>query len=408
MSSYQARDTSGPMDYEWTHPAGRIAQYLPDDDGPARKRLHSEINNQPPFDPFASPRPAVKFGSASSSTSLPFLFPGPSLAPCPSFPKYDPNQWASTTFGLPSSSTSRIEDVEMKFGDSPARPEPPSETQVEVGNSDPHEEEPIEEIRPFALGAVSRVRKRRQREWGRLDRRRDDSASEGEGEGEAEEHRVGRRTAEHHYNLHIPAPRMDYSEMISMLNGCTRIVFNVSLISIFLYIVVISILAINSDVNDLIREHSREILHEIALCSKEYLVNRCDPSVRTPLSEASCKAWEICMNQNPTVIGRFQVLAEVFAGAWTTFVDVMSFKTIGFTLIAFALFVYMANTALFSPRSAPAPSPHHQPPQQFLQQPYSFPAQVSGQMGSHIQGVDQGGQIAWQPEKRKQRWSFFW
>lgn len=43
--------------------------------------------------------------------------------------------------------------------------------------------------------------------------------------------------------------------------------------------------------------------------------------------EAACRAWELCMNRDPTVIGRIDVVAETFAGVINSFVDPISWKT---------------------------------------------------------------------------------
>lgn len=46
-----------------------------------------------------------------------------------------------------------------------------------------------------------------------------------------------------------------------------------------------------------------------------------------PLREAPCKAWETCMQRDPTIIGRTNVMAETFAGVINSFVEAISWKT---------------------------------------------------------------------------------
>jgi hypothetical protein len=70
-----------------------------------------------------------------------------------------------------------------------------------------------------------------------------------------------------------------------------------------------------------------ELLQEIAECTNLYLTNRCEPHLRVPAMEAACRAWELCMNRDPTVIGRIDVVAETFAGVINSFVDPISWKT---------------------------------------------------------------------------------
>lgn len=111
-----------------------------------------------------------------------------------------------------------------------------------------------------------------------------------------------------------------------------------------IFIAVQFVLTVTRDVQDRMREHSVgkssfrvrpaisladriEILQEIAECTNLYLTNRCDPSLRVPAMEAACRAWELCMNRDPTVIGRIDVVAETFAGVINSFVDPISWKT---------------------------------------------------------------------------------
>src|SRR5271169_4815983 len=70
-----------------------------------------------------------------------------------------------------------------------------------------------------------------------------------------------------------------------------------------------------------------EILQEMAVCSKEYLENRCAPNTRVPAMEKACVAWEKCMNRDPTVVGRARVSAETFAEIINSFIEPISYKT---------------------------------------------------------------------------------
>ena len=65
----------------------------------------------------------------------------------------------------------------------------------------------------------------------------------------------------------------------------------------------------------------------MAVCSKEYLENRCAPSTRVPAMEKACLAWEKCMNRDPTVVGRARVSAETFAEIINSFIEPISYKT---------------------------------------------------------------------------------
>jgi hypothetical protein len=151
--------------------------------------------------------------------------------------------------------------------------------------------------------------------------------------------------------------------------------------------------------------------------------------------EAACRAWELCMNRDPTVIGRIDVVAETFAGVINSFVDPISWKTMvshlpplslspladmqAFTLVTLSFLTILTNSALFNLRSrhthAPPPPPqYHQPPpgQHYLpgqayqhypnpnQQPWQQPhPQAPGQYPPQISAPPPG----WEDEKAKKK-----
>lgn len=130
-------------------------------------------------------------------TDTPFIFH--SAPRSPSYEPYDPSKWAARNFkfGFSGSGSGEAEDVEMRFGDSPSRPrDSPATGGQEVDNNDNKSEGKSEaenkggerrrsdarsevgtgETRKIASGAVTRVRRKRQKEW----RRRRGSDTDGE------------------------------------------------------------------------------------------------------------------------------------------------------------------------------------------------------------------------------------
>jgi len=111
------------------------------------------------------------------------------------------------------------------------------------------------------------------------------------------------------------------------------------LVGVALYLGVGFIRTIQRDVDLKVEEYSAgdlfsefselmvEILQEMAVCSKEYLENRCAPNTRVPAMEKACLAWEKCMNRDPTVVGRARVSAETFAEIVNSFIEPISYKT---------------------------------------------------------------------------------
>jgi hypothetical protein len=90
------------------------------------------------------------------------------------------------------------------------------------------------------------------------------------------------------------------------------------------------------------------------------------------------------MNRDPKVVGRARVGAETFAGVINSFVDPISWKTMGFTLVTLTFLILLTNSALFNLRAkhqhnnTPAPPNHQQ-----MFPPYMVPGAIGhmGQMG---------------------------
>lgn len=155
--------------------------------------MHMDIDD--PSRPFSSSSAAntLHFG-----TNTPFIFH--SAPRNPGYEPYDPSKWAAKDFrfgfaGGSAGGTGSAEDVEMRLGDSPARqreapaggsPAQSSKSAVEPNTGqgkDNNEAKQFEvgqavegdgEGRKIASGAMTRVRRKRQKEW----RRRRGSESE--------------------------------------------------------------------------------------------------------------------------------------------------------------------------------------------------------------------------------------
>ena len=170
-----------------------------------------------------------------------------SAPPITPFKPYNPNEWASATFGFdqPAPAYRGLEDVEMRNGDSPARlPERDKERAKSEKRDVVEKVQEGEENRPIGGGAVARVRRRRQREWKKGQSRGSESEGEGQvsvGHIQARGTDVGGRKdqsgerstvaqtrpgrpdqttkSEHHYSFHMPAPAVRHSEIPAILLG---------------------------------------------------------------------------------------------------------------------------------------------------------------------------------------------
>ena len=137
-------------------------------------------------------------------TDTPFIFH--SAPRSPSYEPYDPSKWAARNFKFGFSGSGPglgAEDVEMRFGDSPSRSRDPGTAESTTGEAhqtdqasqadqvdkkedrhkgddkardDSRSDVGDGEVRKIASGAVTRVRRKRQKEW----RRRRGSDTDGE------------------------------------------------------------------------------------------------------------------------------------------------------------------------------------------------------------------------------------
>ncbi|WVQ79168.1 hypothetical protein IAT38_001264 [Cryptococcus sp. DSM 104549] len=439
MFDYEPRDRSGPMDLDPpAYNTSRLDAFtLPSqEDGPARKRLHSELDPSRPYTPSRAPGFAHFTDPQNTAPLLLAALNTPKRAPA-----YDPAQWYSSGARTPGASL-LTQDVDM---DSPARGGTPGAKKVEVdgegkggrreaeveevgkgkgkGSAPDKENEDKEESKPrkFARGAVTRTNRKRQQarkergddeEWSSV--RHSDSAAPA----------PAFQKSEHTYNVNMNAPALRHSEIPALLLGYLQFFVNASIVLFCVYLGIQFILTVRRDVNDKIQEYSVEILQEIAECTNLYLTNMCS-SNRIPHMDAPCRAWEVCMKRDPTKMGRINIIAEVFAGVINSFVEPISWKTMAFTLVTLTFLIVLTNSALFNLRARAShhdtpPTPAFWPPHgQFMPQlPHNLPHShmlhqqhlQAGQHGSgdvpHSAGVGGEGdarQIAWTGKKEKKK-----
>ena len=126
-----------------------------------------------------------------------------------------------------------------------------------------------------------------------------------------------------------------------------QLLINFFLSSIFIYFFYILITTIRNDIDKKVEEYSAEILAEMALCSKQYLDNRCAPGSRVPHLESTCISLERCMNRDPTVIGRARVSAETFSEIINSFIEPLTLRT--WTVVgAFIIGSFFFSNAAFT------------------------------------------------------------
>ncbi|WVQ66059.1 uncharacterized protein L199_004237 [Kwoniella botswanensis] len=428
--TYEPRDKSGPMDIDQNYDTSRLDAFNfvgmgLGEDGPARKRLHSELDRAIPF----NPHPASGFAHFTnpSSDSAPLLLAA--LNTPRKAPSYDPSQWYNTAPRTPAATSLATQlDVDM---DSPARvlstPAKAAETplkgkeatvedekehdQENMNEKDRDRDEQNEPPRKYAKGAVTRTNKKREKA-----RKEQGRSEQGVSVRHSDSSTPSYSKSEHHYNVHMTPPALRHSEIPALLLGYLQFAVNASIVLFCLYFGIQFVLTVRRDVKDKMQEHSVEILQEIAECTNLYLTNRCDPALRVPAMEAPCKAWDACMNRDPTMVGRINIIAETFAGVINSFVDPISWKTMSFTLVTLTFLIILTNSALFNLRAKAShhdispPNNNFWPPQSHFmpQLPPHMPHPQHHMLGpQHPQDSmphDGTRQIGWTGEEKKKGW----
>ncbi len=68
-----------------------------------------------------------------------------------------------------------------------------------------------------------------------------------------------------------------------------------------------------------------------------YEINRCSPiSQRVPALARQCTEWELCMQRDPSLVGRGRVVAETIGEIVNSFVEPISWRTLVSGLIDLA------------------------------------------------------------------------
>ncbi|WWC73706.1 uncharacterized protein I206_107678 [Kwoniella pini CBS 10737] len=425
--TYEPRDKSGPMDIDSSYDTSRLDAFnlvgtSSSQDGHARKRFHSELDRAIPFNP--NHTSGFAHFTNPSSNSAPLLLAA--LNTPKKAPSYDPSQWYNTAPRTPAAaSLATVDDIDM---DSPARglatPVKPAETpskgtEAKVEDEKENEEDNDKELkdeqpRKFAKGAVTRTNRKREKAK-KQQQRSEDGISIRHSDSSTPTY----SKSEHHYNVHMTPPALRHSEIPALLLGYLQFGVNASIVLFCLYLGVQFVLTVRRDVKDKMQEHSVEILQEIAECTNLYLTNRCDPALRVPAMEAPCKAWDACMNRDPTMVGRINIIAETFAGVINSFVDPISWKTMSFTLVTLSFLIILTNSALFNLRAkashqeVPSSNNSFWPPQsQFMPQlpphiPHPQQHMLPPQQHNYHAVDDRqenARQIGWTGEAKKKSW----
>lgn len=291
--------------------------------------------------PEKKPLPALR-----APNSQPFLF----SQPAPPTPK--------AVFGQPAFQTPRKFDVDVDFSsgaenmsspeqaDNEDTPEQPAKTNKRnslfniygrFAPSPGRGEIPRTKHYSNALARRVEKRRRRHRELGRQIRVDSDDESDRPSSGEGRNGKTGKQgngqTVEQKQSRissfsEFFALLEAHPNVPSVLSWWAQLVVNLSLFSLFVYVLFAFVSAIRMEIEQAADEVSAGILAEMAACAKSYVDNRCGGGDRLPALESVCENWERCMNRDPAKVGRAKVTAETIAIIINSFIDPISWKAI--------------------------------------------------------------------------------
>ncbi|KAG0703049.1 Di-sulfide bridge nucleocytoplasmic transport domain-containing protein [Suillus ampliporus] len=322
------RSTEAPMDFQFTsRPSSNTKPVWASnsDLNTPRKRPFNDL--QPTSTAFPQ---TPTFGE---NNNVPFIF----QAPAPQTPRVHP--WAppvnfSPQKAFPPLGAQELRDVDM----SELSPPKPEASEKESG-------------RIVATGALRRVFNSRQRARTKTHQTvslRDDPGYGSEEESDGDAGHVGPVTqnTSNHYTLNMPSAPAPQSDMPQVLLGYLQFFFNLSLVTVFLYLLVQFILTVQRDVGHRISEYSMDIVQEIGMCATQYRNNLCEGNP-VPAMIQQCASWKTCMDRDPTTVGHARVGAELIAEVVNGFVEPISWKTLAFTLTSLSFLTVFVNS-LFS------------------------------------------------------------
>ncbi|KIV99779.1 uncharacterized protein PV09_08585 [Verruconis gallopava] len=204
------------------------------------------------------------------------------------------------------------------------------------------------EIKPYSQRLVGRVQKKREKEASkrrRLLREAVDSETEADTDVEQKKAKPAAKQGFdvggffHYLESHPHLPHV--------LSFYAQLALNVFLIFGIMYILYSFWSTIRSDVDKKAQEAMAEVLAEIAVCAKHWKDNQCERGTVLPALEAVCREWEKCMNKDHRSIGRARVSAHTFAEIFNSFIEPISWKAMGFTVVVL-VFCFAITNATFS------------------------------------------------------------
>ncbi|KAK4512925.1 uncharacterized protein ATC70_003635 [Mucor velutinosus] len=119
-----------------------------------------------------------------------------------------------------------------------------------------------------------------------------------------------------------------------------RVVYMLGIFKIVCYSVVFfscmfvgyhAILNLHYDMVSTIESYESDLLTDQLYCREQYDANLCGPNTRLPAVKDLCRGWEQCM-MRPLSVGKTKVMAEIIGDAANGFSEILSLKTMIYSL----------------------------------------------------------------------------
>ncbi|KAK1937488.1 hypothetical protein X943_002232 [Babesia divergens] len=141
-----------------------------------------------------------------------------------------------------------------------------------------------------------------------------------------------------------------------LFNGWVRAIFNVTVMTVLLYLVMVGILAFRRDIGNNVERRRQTVKSDAMLCQENYRKNKCR-TMKVPALESQCREWEACMYKDAILYDDASLLsAEVLGSVLNRFVSQLDTRTVGILLAGFLALFVGSNCALSMSSAARPPS----------------------------------------------------
>ncbi|KAJ5152664.1 uncharacterized protein N7482_009142 [Penicillium canariense] len=135
----------------------------------------------------------------------------------------------------------------------------------------------------------------------------------------------------------------EHPNVPAILSWWAQLLVNLSLFSLAVWMVFAFVSEIRREFDAVASKEMDTILGEIARCHQDYLDNKCSSENLVPDLKRSCAIYQVCMDQDPTHVGRVKLSAHTMAQIINSFIDPISWKAITFFLATIGTMVLANN-----------------------------------------------------------------